>query len=132
MRCGNILKMTKLEDLVVDESTIAADDLAGTLEAYARFTSDGHLYLQPAFNDLPAEHQVLCVLLGVQALHLLGYRERDDATPAEIVEISGMAPGTVRPKLSTLVKRRAVVKSERRYSLPLHAATRAIEVLKKQ
>lgn len=123
---------TKLEDLVVDERELASTQLAGTLAPYVRFTEAGGLLLEPAFHDLPADHKVLCILLSLQALRMLGYRDTDQATPAEIVDFSGMAPGTVRPKLSQLLKERQVAKTAGgSYSLPLHAARRAISLLER-
>lgn len=118
-----------LETLIVDESAVARDQLASALAPYLRFTRAGELLLEPRFDDLAAELRVLCVLLALQALRLLDLRETDQATPAEIVSISGMPPGTVRPKLAGLLKKRLVAKDGARYSLPVHAARRAIELL---
>lgn len=123
----------KLEDLVVDEREVASTELASALGPYVRFTASGGLLLEPGFKELHAEHQVLCVLLALQALRMLGYRDTDQASPAQIVELSGMAPGTVRPKLSGLLKARHVTKSAGgSYSLPLHEARRAISLLERK
>jgi hypothetical protein len=119
----------ELRALIVDEEALAQEELARGLQPYVRFTSGGKLLLEPAFDDLPAEQRVLCVLLALQAMRLLGLRESDDATPGDVGAISGMPSGTVRPKLSALLKGRWVVKTGARYSLPLHSARRAIDLL---
>jgi hypothetical protein len=118
-----------LRALVVDEEGLAQGELARALRPYVRFTSGGKLLPEAAFDGLPAGHRVLCVLLAFQALRLLELRETDDATPAEISEISGMPPGTVRPKLSALLKGRWVAKNGTRYSLPIHSSRRTIDLL---
>lgn len=119
----------KLSALVVDSETLARDEFARALTPYVRFTSSGGLLPGPAFDRLSSEHRVLCVLLALQAMRLLGLRNSDEVTPAEIVEISGMPPGTVRPKLAALMKARWVGKRSGRYSLPVHSAQRAIDLL---
>jgi hypothetical protein len=123
------LMADELRTLVVDEEALARDDLARGLQRYVRFTSGGKLLLEPAFDKLPTEHRVLCVLLALQAMRLLELRDSAEVTPAEVTEISGMPPGTVRPKLAALFKGRWVVKNGGRYSLPLHSARRAIDLL---
>lgn len=119
----------ELRALVLDEETVARDELARALQPYVRFTSGGKLLLEPAFDELPAERRVLCLLLALQAMRILEMRDSDDATPAELTDLSGMAAGTVRPKLAALLKGRRVVKIDGRYSLPLHSARRAMELL---
>jgi hypothetical protein len=120
----------KLSALIVDSESLARDEFARALGPYVRFTSSGGLLLEPAFDQLSSEHRVLCVLLALQAMRLLGLRDSDEVTPAQITEISGMPPGTVRPKLSALLKARWVVKGTGGlYSLPLHSARRAVALL---
>jgi DNA-binding transcriptional ArsR family regulator len=118
-----------LTALIVDDDALARDELAVAIAAHVRLTKGGALLLEPSFNDLPSDRQVLCVLLALKALKLLGFRESDSATPQEIVDLSGMAPGTVRPKLSALLKARLVTKQGHSYSLPVHSARRAIDLL---
>jgi hypothetical protein len=120
----------ELENLVVDESEVARKDLADALRPYLRFTREGGLQLRPEFDDLRAQDKVLCVVLGLKGLEALGYRDTASASPAEIVEYSGMAPGTVRPKLSELTKARQIHTKGGEYSLPSHSVPRAIARLK--
>ena len=120
----------KLEDLVVDETEVARDEIAAALAGYLRITRTGDLLPEPAFDELPAEHRVLCVLLALQAAHMLGLRSDGAATPTDVVAASGMPAGTVRPKLSALLKARYVVRVDHKYSLPVHATRRAAQVLR--
>ena len=121
----------QLEDLLVDEAAVARDEIAEALRPYVRLTRAGELLPEPAFDQLPAEHRVLCVLLALQASHMLGLRPDGAAAPAEVVQASGMPAGTVRPKLSALLKSRYVVRTDHKYSLPVHATRRAVRVLRK-
>jgi hypothetical protein len=118
-----------LTDLVVTEDALAQEELAPVLGPYLNFTNSGQILPTERFAGLPAEEQVLCVLLGLQALRILGLRSAEDASPAEIAELSGMSPGTVRPKLRSLLKQRRVSGASGRYTLPLHAARRAANLL---
>ena len=120
---------SSLRTLVADQRVLAEEELARGLRPYMRFTSEGQLLPERSFDVLPAEHRVLCVLLAVQALRLLQLRETDDATPAQISALSGMPPGTVRPKLSALLRDHRVAKTGSRYSLPLHSARHALDLL---
>lgn len=119
----------ELKDLIVDEKAIAQTELATALDPYVRFTGAGELVLQDEFQSLTAERQVLCLLLAVQAMKILELGDTDQITPAELVELSGMAPGTVRPKLSALAKKRRVSRHGGSYSLPMHSARRVIDEL---
>jgi hypothetical protein len=76
------------------------------LEPYVRFAGRGELVLQPEFDRLSAEHKLVCVLLSVKAQQLLGMRDTDDVAPQEIVTLTGMAAGTVRPGLAALIRAR--------------------------
>ena len=118
-----------LKRLVVEEADLAEADLADALEPYLRFTSDGQLLLEDGFEALSAKDRVLCLLLGLRAMEMLGLRPQATAKPAEIVRVSGMPPGTVRPKLSQLTRERYATKGADGYSLPLHSARRAVRIL---
>jgi hypothetical protein len=119
-----------LKDLIVNERAVAETELATALDPYVRFTGDGELIIQEGFQSLTSERQVLCLLLAVQAMKILELRDTDQITPSEMVELSGMAPGTVRPKLSALAKKRRATRQRGSYSLPMHSARRVIEELR--
>jgi len=118
-----------LAELVVDEAAIARGELAEVLEAFVRLTKGGDLIFEPAFDSLTAHQRVCCVLLSLRAGEMLGFRAGPGATPKEIVELSGMPAGTVRPKLVDLTKRRLARKANGRYEIPvatLRAASRFV------
>jgi hypothetical protein len=119
-----------LDALIVTDADLARDELASVLTPFVRLTRDGGLVLESDFESLSAERKVLCVLLCVQAMRMLGIRDNAEVTPAEITAISGIPSGTVRPKLSGLLKGRRVIKRGARYELPVHAARRAITDLR--
>lgn len=118
-----------LDALVVNEADVARDEIAAALRPFLRFTRDGGLLLEPGFEALSTENQVLCLLLGLRALEMLGLRRTAQASPTELVELSGMAAGTVRPKLSALRKSRRIIRVGSSYELPVHLARRAIQTL---
>lgn len=113
--------MSALKELVVNEADIAEEDLADALRPYLRFTSTGGLLPEAAFFELTTEQRVLCVLLAVQALRMLGMRDDDEVGPTDIVELSGMAAGSVRPKLSALRKARLATAKAGKYRIPVPA-----------
>jgi hypothetical protein len=121
----------KLTDLIVREDELVEQQLVSVLQLYVQFTDRGDLLLQPDFDVLTTEAQVACVLLAIKALGMVGLRSLDAATPAEIVALSGLPGGTVRPKLRDLLKRRCVARnSDGRYFMPTNAIHRTIEVLR--
>jgi hypothetical protein len=113
-----------LTSLVVDEAELAREELADVLRPYLRFTGSGSLVMEPEFDRITTAQQVCCVLLALRAAHLMGLRERPGATPREIVELSGMAPGSVRPKLSRLLRDRVLAKEGDDYLVPAQAMRR--------
>lgn len=118
-----------LETLLVDEGSIARDELATALEPFIRFARDGTLWPLDAFDQLTSKRKVLCLLLAVKAQHLLGLREDELVSPGQLVEMSEMAPGTVRPKLSELVRERRVAKAGHSYVMSGPGARRALAEL---
>jgi hypothetical protein len=118
-----------LQALVVDEQELAREELAQALAPFVQLTKEGSLWFQASFDSLSALDKVRCVLLAVKALHLLGLRETEQVTPSELCDLSGMAAGTVRPKLSALLRDRDAAKSGGKYVLPPHAIRRAVAIL---
>lgn len=119
-----------LSTLFADEEDLAREEIAEVLRPLLRFTKDGALILEDGFQRLTTLQQVTAVLLSFKALYLLGVRDAPGATPQEIIDTSGMAPGSVRPKLSELSGRRLVAKQGREYSIPTHAARKAVSILR--
>jgi hypothetical protein len=121
-----------LQALLVDETAIAREELAQALRPYLQLGRDGGLWLLAPFDHLSGQAKVLCVLLAVKAQHLLGLRQGEAIQPQELVELSSMPPGTVRPKLSQLAKDRLVSKSANGYTVPDGMARRAVAELGEQ
>jgi hypothetical protein len=122
--------MEKLADLIVSESDFAEEELTRVLQPFVRFTDRGELALERRFDELPSEAQVACVLLALKALEILGLRPDDSASPADICEVSGLPGGTVRPKLSALLRKRCVRRGDDgRYSVPISLSHRTAEVV---
>lgn len=114
--------------LVTDEEVLRAE-LAECLTAFVRLTDTGRLVLAAAFESLDAIRKVACVLLAYRAAYLLDLRASPAATPKEIVLATGMAGGTVRPKLATLAKRRLATANAGAYQVPspyVRALTRLV------
>lgn len=118
-----------LRRLVVTPDVIAEDEIADALERYVRLTPEGDVVFHEAFGQLKAREQVLCLLLALRAAEMLGLRGSCSLTPQEVSKASGMAGGTVRPKLSALVKARLVSKDEGKYCIPIHAVAVATRTL---
>jgi DNA-binding IclR family transcriptional regulator len=60
---------------------------------------------------------------------MIGIRSESGATPSQLVQLTGLPPGTVRPKLSELVKLRLVAKRGDAYEVPIHSISRALKAL---
>jgi hypothetical protein len=118
-----------LAALLVNEDSIAREELAAGLAPFVQLTEQGGLWPLPPFEGLASANKVLCLLLAVKAMAMLGLRDSDRAAPGELVEMSGMPAGTVRPKLSKLAGKRLVVKGDREYWISSHGARKALEAL---
>jgi len=118
-----------LASLIVDEDSIAREELAAGLKPYVQLSKKGGLWLQTPFDELDSATKVLCLLLAIKAQAMLDLRESDQASPAELIEISGMPGGTVRPKLSKLVEKRFLAKADREYRVPPAAVRKALAEL---
>jgi hypothetical protein len=118
-----------LEALLVDENTVAREELAKGLAPFLQLTNEGSVLPLPSFDDLDSKTKVLCALLGIKALAMLGRRESDRVSPAELIEMTNMAPGTVRPKLSKLAEERLITKADGAYWIGTHGARTALRRL---
>ncbi|MCU1460207.1 MAG: hypothetical protein JWO37_282 [Acidimicrobiales bacterium] len=118
-----------LERLVVDEQTIAREELAEVLAPYVGITKSGGLVLTEDAATLNAATRMLAVMLALWAAEWLGLRASNGASPNELTELSGLPSGTVRPKLSELSKRRLVAKRGTGYEIPLASVRLAAAVV---
>jgi hypothetical protein len=119
----------RLQALVVREEDFAREELADVLEGLVRFTANGELILDDSFGTLTTTQKVTCLLLACRAAQLLGLRQTYGATPAQLADMSGMPPGSVRPKLSELAKLRLVTKEGSTYFIPIHAGRKAARIV---
>ncbi len=108
-----------LERLLVDAQQIARDDLADVLAPYIGLTKSGEVVLTEDAAALSAANRVIAVLLSLWAAHLLELRPTPGATPSDLVTLSGLPAGTVRPKLSELSRQRLVAKDGHQYVIPM-------------
>lgn len=118
-----------LSALLVDEDEVARDELATGLAPYIQITKQGGLLPKPAFEGLSAADKVLTLLLSIKAMKMLGLRDDERVGPAELIELSVMPGGTVRPKLSALAGKRLIVKDGHEYWITTLGARKALEVL---
>ena len=107
-----------LEALLVDESSIARDELATALAPFVQLTRDGGMIPTERFAQLSAAEKLLATLLSLVAHRLLGNRAGDAAKPAELARLTGLPTGTVHPTLSELARKHKVAKQADGYYLP--------------
>jgi hypothetical protein len=103
--------------------------LATALAPYVQLSEDGQIWPLEPFEGLKSAEKVLCLVLALKAAAMLGLRDEEGVSPGELVALSGMPAGTIRPKLSELVGNRLLAKTNAIYSLSAPAARRAIALL---
>jgi hypothetical protein len=118
-----------LVTLLVDEASVAREELAAGLGPFVQLTREGSVLPRNAFEELTSRNKVLCLLLAVKALAMLDLRDSEDVTPADLVEMGDMAAGTVRPKLSQLVASRLATRDGHRYSISTRSTRKALDAL---
>lgn len=121
----------KLDDLIVDETELDRDLLAGILAPYVRLSrGSGKPIFTPAFATLPASNKVLVFLLARKAAVSLELAPGpESASPKEIAESTSIPHGTVKPVVIGLVKRGLLQGKAEAYSIPSHALFTIKEVL---
>lgn len=118
-----------LQSLILDDQDLARDELAVALLPYVRFTKQGQIVLEKAFDDLSTRRKVCCILLAYRVLHMLGLRDSAGVRSSDMETETGMPGGTVRPKLSELKKERIADQDDKNWTIPTHALRRAVEVV---
>jgi len=123
-------EMNPLAALVVGEETLADQELADALMPYVRFTEEAQLLLEPAFENLHSKEKVLCVLLAARALNALGKRPTSELRSKEIIELAGMADGTVHSTVKRLKESRFIKKGgQGGWEVPSHALRKVVDAL---
>jgi hypothetical protein len=116
--------------LLVNESALAREELAEGLAPRLQLTEEGGLWLLPGFEELTSVNKVLCLLLAVKAMKMLGLRESDRVSPSDLVGLSGMPAGTIRPKLSHLAEKRLIGRDKHQYWISTPGARKALQTLR--
>lgn len=119
----------------LDQVFVKTEEVAGAQRAllaqiilrYASIISDtGEVHFKPTFDDLGAKQKILLYLLCRLAIATRPNTTFTVAvTPTELEKITMLPGGTVRPKLTELVRDRIVVKSGDGYSVPAMNLQRA-------
>jgi uncharacterized membrane protein (UPF0136 family) len=118
-----------LAALLVDENDVAREELASGLAPFVQITKQGGLLPLEPFEGLNSANKVLTLLLAIKAMRMLELRDNERVGPAELTEMSGMAAGTVRPKLSALASNRLIAKDGPEYWITTLGARKALQVL---
>jgi len=109
---------TKLTDLIKKDEEIKGELLAEALFPYMNFTESGELLPSESFKKLSSKAKVLVVLLSGVALLQLGIRQTDRMAPKDVVEMSAIPAGTVRPALKELLEEKVVAIRNGEYQIP--------------
>lgn len=96
--------MAELRDLVVDEQEFDRSEMTDGLMGYVRLGSGGQLRPGELWDSLPERAKVVAVLLAFKAAAALELRADESSSALEIAQASGVAHGTVRPVLRSLLE----------------------------
>jgi hypothetical protein len=123
-----------LRDLLVDATTVDRDAIGSVLKGRIGIdSSSGRPVLSPRYNELDARRKVLSVLLARKAAHLLNLADNEPLTNKEVVELSGLPPGTAAPSLKSLKELRLVSQDgTKAYYVPNTQLNSAIEFINAQ
>lgn len=110
-----------LDKLIVDENEINRELLATILNGVVTIgKQSGQIIRQPAFDDLVSKQQVAVLLLAHRVRYERDLVDSEWAAPAELAEQSGMASGTVRPKIRELTEDGIAEENDSTYRIPPH------------
>lgn len=123
-------KQASLENLVVDEQALNETLLADVLSKYVRIGEDsGSIYPKDSFENLRSDRKTAIVLLTQHAKSVLDMAESEWLSPSDIVAISGLKDGTVRPKVRELVDRGLAEDDDGIYRIPAPNLRDAVEFI---
>jgi len=90
-------------------------------------TATGRPMQADSYAALGSRKKVLAILLACKAAHLLTVRDGESIANKQIVELSGLPPGTVAPSLKDLRKAHLVAQEpDKSYYVPNGQIKRAI------
>ena len=109
-----------LEILLVDQNKVDTARLSEAIRGSVGIDStSGEVVLADGFGMLSAKNKLLVVLLGRLASTLLGRRQDDRASVADLTALTGMPAGTVGPAIRKLKTDRLVDQDpDKRYFVP--------------
>jgi hypothetical protein len=97
--------MSTLNKLLVDQQELDRDALGRALLPLIRIGNDGTFRPVAGWSKLSKIQRVLVILLAGKASQVLGVRDDESLSAAEVATLSGVAGNTSRPVLRTLVER---------------------------
>ena len=123
-----------LRRLLVDAAEVDRQAIAEVLEGRVSIDAgSGRLVLMPGYAPLDARRKILLVLLSRKAACLLGVADSEALTNGQLIEQTGVAPGTVAPGLKSLRELRLVgQEANRAYYVPNAQLAAAIRFLTRQ
>jgi hypothetical protein len=122
--------VTQLQDLVIDEREFDQSELAEGLMGFVRLGNNGELRPGDGWDGLSERAKIIAVLLALKASAALQLRADDAGTALDISHASGVAYGTVRPTLRSLLQEHLVQQPARgRYAIPSMRVKQALRVL---
>jgi len=120
-----------LHALVLDAAEVDRAAIAGALKGRVGIDSkSGRAVLSPGFNGLDSRAKVMAVLLARKAAHLLDLADVETMAYKEVVEASGLPPGTVAPSLKDLREGHLVAQNDAKaYYVPNAQINAAVGLL---
>jgi hypothetical protein len=109
-----------LAELLVDARHVDRQAITEALRGRVSIDSEsGRAVLLAGYSRLDAKRKILTVLLGRKAAQLLNVVDHETLTNGEVVDATGLPPGTVASSLKNLRERRLVGQEEdRSYLVP--------------
>jgi hypothetical protein len=120
-----------LERLLVTQDEVNREMLAEVLAPYVKIAKEsGSIVQLPAFGQLTNAEKILIFLLARKAAKSLGVKiEREEVSPKEISNMTGINYDSVKPTVSALAKKRILHKAGELYFVPGHAVLTVKEML---
>lgn len=123
-----------LESLLIDAAEVNRAEIANALrDIVAIDSTTGAVVFRPSSRRLTTKQRVLAYLLGRKVSFLLNRIETEAAQPKTIIEETGIATGTVHPKLKELREARIVSQeSDGAYWVAAHQVHDALDTIKSE
>lgn len=110
-----------LTALFVDGEELDKEQIVEALSGIAGLSKSGDVVQLAGFSELTARQKVLAYLLAYKASKVLGLRDDDEVSSADLARATGLAEGTVYPTMTELRNGRAVSQGgNSKYSVAHH------------